>query len=116
MTEPWRPPVAPQWHPPQNVWERHPVQPDWDAAGNLTWCPPRSADRRLGQFTKTAGLPEAVVSVSGPRTAENDIAGVVDFAAGHRLFDPASRVFTGWLAKAIVDPVSDALPLICVVE
>lgn len=56
------------------------------------------------------------MSVSGPRTAENDIAGAVDFAAGHRLFDPASRVFTGWLAKATVDPLFDALPLICVVE
>ena len=70
----------------------------------------------LSQFTKTSGLPEAVVSVSGPRTAENDIAGVVAFAAGHRLFDPVSRVFTGWLAKARVEPLFDALPLICVVE
>jgi hypothetical protein len=107
-----------------NVREHHPVQPDRNAAGTLAWCPPRSAVCRLklpvrdwlDQFTKTAGLPEAVVSVSGPRTAENDIAGVVDFAAGHRLFDPACRVFTGWLLKAIVDPVFDALPLICVVE
>jgi hypothetical protein len=42
----------------------------------------------LGQFTKTSGLPVTVVSVSGPKTAENVIAGLVAVAAGHRLFDP----------------------------
>jgi hypothetical protein len=57
------------------------------------------------------------VSVSGPKVAENVIAGTVAVADGHSVLDPVfCRSFTAWLLNVRSDPLFDALPLICAVE